>query len=319
MIFHPLVIGYLALDALVIALLAWHLKSLLHAAEGRADEDPRTLTSRTLTFRTIFAAVLMATILVVLTITEALPGLVAGAMCGKGVLKATDGYGLRAIVFQLVAVAALTIWSAIDRLPRSEETPSRAETSAKAALFAYAPVLMGIFESVRMLWHLDVDAPVSCCSAVAASASMGLPTSRISAILTTHWIWLYAASALGLVLWNAHIAVRRSVPFQTGLVWIYGLGTIAWTAVAGAIVVFEFGDVLGLKPEHQCLWCLFRDKCHYAGYPIFGSLFVLATGGLAQITTARLAPNGMRRHGIIALVALGVFVATTLLPLILST
>ena len=111
MIWHPLLIAVVVGDAL--GLLLWFgaagtafqivVKWAPHSAyREQIQLERRTETAR-LSAKFSLTVFILSSALLIIGITNLLPAIVPGAMCGTGVLQATDGLGGRALMYRFFA------------------------------------------------------------------------------------------------------------------------------------------------------------------------------------------------------------------------
>ena len=125
MIWHPLLIAVVVGDAL--GLLLW-LGAAGTAFQITVKWDPqsahrkqiqlerRTETAR-LSAKFSLAVFIFSSILLIIGITNVLPAIVPGAMCGTGVLQATTGLGGRALIYRFLAFLIMILFTGHGSLP----------------------------------------------------------------------------------------------------------------------------------------------------------------------------------------------------------
>ena len=127
MMAHPLILTVLLLDVLLLALIGKAaVKStmiVLSWAPSSASRKQLQLErlAETVSVEMNWALALsgLSTLTMIVLLTNVLPPLVPGAMCGTGVLQAMGGRGGRAIALRLLAFTALYFWKLIEDLNRT--------------------------------------------------------------------------------------------------------------------------------------------------------------------------------------------------------
>lgn len=333
MILHPLALSLFMADAAaaasILAAGATALRITLHWRPGSAEREQLSLEAagETAALLARIGMILFAatTGLFLLMITNILPSLVPGAMCGTGVMQAMDGYGGRALGFRLVSVAVLYIWYLLETLNRTRPEAPLTPLAARVLLAAVPVVLLGSVEGVRSFRQVDVHQPVSCCAVVydavggkdAAGADAETAPPPMIAFLTLGAALSAAAARLA---WGGPRG-RRGIG---GIVLVLGL---IWPPVAVAALVRGLSAYHYQVLHHRCPWCLFLPDHGLVGFLLFGALFVVCLEGIcARIALAigerhpevvQPAVRRLRRSGRRVFFATVVFLAVSGLPALL--
>ena len=197
--------------------------------------------------------------------------MVAGAMCGTGVLQAMGSDGSRAMIFWGFALIILYSWRVLDGLDSHDPKGVMAQTGARMMMAAAPFFVLAVFYSWQALMRVDNVPPVSCCAAVydqvlgdgAGSAAMQwlAPISL--------WVNLMGSAAL-LIL--ALLAIRRpdrgSGAMSAVIAILWSIGT---TIAVKQVWATYYYQVL----SHPCPWCLFLPDYYGAGFFIFGCMAVV--------------------------------------------
>jgi hypothetical protein len=290
-IVHPIVAAVVVSDVtaavLLLAAVSTAVRTLLgwnplEASRGQLALE-RRVERASLQARAGSAFFLVGSVTAVLGVASVLPGIVPGAMCGTGVLQAMGADGERAVWTRALALLALGAWHVLDRLDRSSPSAPLTTAAARALLVAGPIVLLAVSDSARALLGLDVQAPVDCCAALYDAVRVGRDGAhRWSAGVP--WVWLMIGGGATLV--AAALSLRRvlgarsrAVPYAVALavlacVWV----PLASRALVGELAAYHYGVL-----AHDCPWCLFAARHDLVGYPLFGSLAVVAAEALAAL------------------------------------
>ena len=331
MIVHPLLLAVSALDlvSLLFVLLAALTSARVVAgwSPGSADQKQIALETRaeaaSIQARWGLLFLLVSTATLIVGITTVLPGVVAGAMCGTGVLEATEGAGRRALAMRGAAVALLFAWHLLDRLNRSGPGSHLAVGSAKALLLATPLLVIAVVDTVGVVTALDLHRPVDCCSVVYDRIRPAVE-GRIGLVVPDHLRVLgWAAGSVLLLLLGLRIRLSPTAALGKEAPTI-ALLSLAWIPVSATVLVRVLAvDEYGVL-HHHCPWCLFLPHHTSVGVPLFGSLVAVALEGpaayLCSVVAARvpeLSREALRRSRTAALrtvVAVVLFLAVAGLP-----
>jgi len=329
----PLMLAVGAADLLALLLLAVAVLTAARVAAGWAPEqasraqlllEARAETAALLA-RWALGLWLLGSLLLLVAITQVLPELIPGAMCGTGVLQAAGPPGARAIILRLLALALLAAWQLLDRLNQADPRAPLTLAAARALLLAAPLVLLGAVDTARAFMSPATGEPVSCCAMVYAQGSAG--AGELAAAAGSAWLWpaLIGATLLvaaGLALWRlpAPWPRRLSRPAAAlGAAWV----VMAYVALVQVLAPYHYGVL-----HHHCPWCLFLPEHHRVAFVAFGALAVAALEGLAAAVAATVGQSSseaiakatrrrVRTAGWRLAFAVVVFTAITALPALL--
>lgn len=297
MIGHPLVIAVLVLDLLALgfALSAappWLGVLLEWAPDGSGARQLRleaSLEAASLGTRWAVGLFGLGSLLLLVGVTGVLPDLVPGAMCGTGVLLATEGLGERALALRGFALAALWVWQTLDHLNRAAPRPPAIPLEARWHLLSLPLLGYAAWSTFRALLQLDPHQPVSCCQALYSStaataegaAPLGLPAAAWLALFFGGLVALPLLTALSGLLKARRRALHGAL-LATALVWL----PAAVVTLSQHLAAYHYGVL-----HHHCPWCLFLGEHHAVGYPLFAALLLIGLEALAGFTTATAAAH----------------------------
>ncbi len=331
MIWHPLLLSVLTLDVLALFFL---LAGLLSALQIAARWSPasvekeqlaleRRAESASIQGRTCAVLLLTSTLILIIAISGVLPDLVPGAMCGTGVLQATQGAGGRALALRALALGLVAAWHLVDRLNRARPGSPLALTASRALLLAGPVVFLAVYDTFRAVLRLDVHRPVDCCSVVydqirpagEAVGTFGLPEA--------YGVWGLALG--GIVILFLGVRLRRSrrqqEPRRTAPL---ALVTLCWVPLAASALVRSLAAYHYGVLQHRCPWCLFLPEHKLVGYLLFGALTLTAVEAGAAFLCSKIAatlpalePDTLKRSraaGLRITAATALFLALSGLP-----
>lgn len=298
MIVHPIVLGVLAVDGMVLVLEAgaavFAFQALLSWNPANASETQLRLEARSesaeIAAGLAFWTFAFGSLLFVVALTNVLPDIVPGAMCGTGVLNAMGDAGWKAIGLRLAAVSLLyTGWASI-RLNRSDPTAPLTLLNARLRLFGLPILALAVAYTTGALWSLNVDQPVNCCAVVYDAFESTSGASRLPVISDGGWLSVFAALSVAL-LFAAVLVERQKTPAAGAAAGLLMLALAWMPASAIALVTVLSAYIYGVL-HHHCPWCLFLPEHGMAGFVLFGVWMMI---GL-EAATAWLATSLCRKE-----------------------
>jgi len=296
MIRHPLLLSVISIDVVSLLLDAVAAVSALQivtrgspesAANGRIALGGEAGTASILG-RAGLALLAFSTVLLIFGIAGVLPKIVPGAMCGQGVLQATNGAMGRALALRGLALGVLAVWHLLDRLNRSRPNSPLATQAARTLLLAIPLIVLAVYDTFQATLRLDVSRPVDCCTVVYDKVRNVDPVGSSWSIPDAYWIGglLLGGIAiifLGLRLW------RSSRPMGTRATGLVSVVTVLWVPVAVTALLRSFAAYHYRFPRHPCSWCLFLPENKLVGYMLFGCLIVAAAEACAAFICSTVA------------------------------
>jgi hypothetical protein len=296
MIWHPLLLAVLALDGLSLVFLltaaATAGQIFMHWSPASSDRAQILLERRAESARVSAAFGVaffgLAGVLLIVAITNVLPDLVPGAMCGTGVIQATKGIGGRAIGLRLLAVLILSYRVVFEQWNRSLPEQPLTAFNSRLLLLAMPFVAMAIWDTAGAVRQLDTHQPVSCCAVVydqfrsltAARQTAGIPESA--------WVAAFWLSAVGLCGCGWRVWRSKTTPSAGPAARLTGL-VLLWLPVAAIVLVRRLAAYHYEVLHHHCPWCLFLPEHHLVGFLLFGLLSAIAFEGLLPLAAAGVA------------------------------
>ncbi|MCK8603592.1 hypothetical protein [Desulfoferrobacter suflitae] len=287
MIWHPLLLAVLILDSLsffmVSAAAVTALRIVISWSPQSAEQHQIRLEVKaevaSVQVRGAGLLFVASSVLFIVAVSNVLPALVPGAMCGTGVLQACRGLGQRALAFRLLTIVIVYVWCSVDRLNRAHPDAPLTTVSGRGCLLLVPVLFLAYLDSVRAVMALDTHQPVDCCAVVydqvrslapATGNLLSLPDAWMVAVFLAAGILLIV---LGLRVWRAKSPPSSPLSFAlTGLslLWV----PLAYLALIRVLAAYHY-QVL----YHHCPWCLFLADHHLVGYPLFGALAVTCLEG----------------------------------------
>ena len=200
---------------------------------------------------------------------DKISNILTGAMCGAGVVDATD-YGNYLFVLKIINLYVFAYWLALHNEDMKHE--NQPYTKAKFGFFIVAFFLFlseMVLEGV-MFGSIDLDEIVSCCGTI-YSSSTGSYISQIFAMNPSLLLALfYGTFALILIFYIS----KRSYAFA--------ISNIFFILISIITLITFFGTYIYELPSHHCPFCFLQSDYYYVGYLLYILLF---SGTFYGITT----------------------------------
>jgi len=225
---------------------------------------------------------------------DGLAVLVPGAMCAAGVISAND-YGLNLLFIKLLLLFLLFFWMALNRYDL--EARSYPVFRWKSWLFVgiFLLVLLEGWLDLAYFSHIDLRAPVSCCSALFGQLEGANPLPfglNIPRLLLLYYL-LFGVTAASMLLHQKAVTLLSATLFMV---------------VSYYAVVYFFGTYVYELPTHKCPFCMMQREYGYVGYAIWGTLFIGTFLALIWAIMGLLLKQERRRERSWSLLLLSVFV-----------
>jgi hypothetical protein len=331
MIWHPILIAVFVGDLISLLLLLAAAKTAFktiiqwapQSAGGSQIQLERAVESGELTAKFALAAFLASTLLLLAGITNVLPAVIPGAMCGTGVLQATHGLGGSALFCRFLTLGIVYLWLVLEKLNSLQPDRPLVVGSARVLLLAVPFHVLAVSTTLQAVWQMDAHQSVNCCAVVYdqfQSLAMARQTAGIPNSLWLSAFWMLSI----LMLLSGLCALRAGASGRVKISGWLALFALLWVPTAAVVLVKVFAAYYYQVLHHHCPWCLFLPDHKFVGIPLFFSLAVVVLEGPAAFITAKIAVQypqfvhaaGRRSQvaGIRTLLAVGAFIGMVSLP-----
>jgi hypothetical protein len=298
MIWHPLLIAVVVGDLL--SLLLWLgaattafqivIKWVPQSAKREQIQLERRAETARLSAKFSLAVFFLSTALLIIAITHVLPEIVPGAMCGTGVLQATDGLGGRALLYRFLVFFIMTLWLTYEKLNLSRPDAPLTRYNARILLLVLPFFLLAVITTLRGILRIDSHQPVDCCAMVYDQFGSLTAARQIAGIPNTFWVWTFwmlTALMLSCAVWSLRTN-RTHGKKATGSL---ALITVIWVPMAAITLVRVYAAYFYHVLHHHCPWCLFLPEHKFVGIPLFGALIIITLEGPISYLAAKTAAN----------------------------
>jgi hypothetical protein len=309
MIRHPLLIAVIAGDLL--SLLLWLsaaatafqivIKWVPQSAGREQIQLERRAETARLSAKFSLAVFFLSTALLIIGITNVLPDIVPGAMCGTGVLQATDGLGGRALIYRVFALFIMALWLTYEKLNLSRPDAPLTIYNSRILLLVLPFFLLAVITTFKGILRIDSHQSVDCCAMVYDQFGNLAAARQIAGISNTFWVWTFwLLTALMFLCAVRSLRTKRTNGEKAA--GSLAVITVVWVPIAAITLVRVYAAYFYQVLHHHCPWCLFLPEHKFVGVPLFGALIIIALEGpisyLVVKTAAKfpdLAPRARRR------------------------
>jgi hypothetical protein len=298
MIWHPLLIAVVVGDWL--SLLLWLgaaatafqivIKWVPQSAKREQIQLERRAETARLTAKFSLAVFFFSTALLIIAITNVLPESVPGAMCGTGVLQATDGLVGRALMVRFFAFFIMTLWLTYEKLNLSRPDAPLTTYNARVLLLVLPFFLLAVIMTFRGILCIDSHQPVDCCAMVYDQFGSLAAARQIAGIPNTFWVWTFwmlTALMLSCAVWSLKTNRTHGEKAAGSLAVI----TVIWVPIAVITLVRVYAAYFYQVLHHHCPWCLFLPEHKFVGVPLFGALVIITLEGPISYLAVKAAAN----------------------------
>jgi len=298
MILHPLLFAVVVGDLL--SLLLWLgaavtafqvvIKWVPQSTERKQIQLERRVETARLSARFSFAVFFLSTTLLIIGITNVLPEIVPGAMCGTGVLQATDGLGGRALLYRFFVFFIMGLWFTSEKLNLSRPNAPLTKYNSRVLLLALPFFFLAVITTFRGFLSIDSHQPVDCCAMVYDQFSNLAAARKIAGIPNTFWVWTFWTLTVVMLLfavWSQRTKRTNGDKASGSLAVI----SVIWVPIAAITLVRVYAAYFYQVLHHHCPWCLFLPEHKFVGVPLFGVLFIITLEGPISYLAAKTAAN----------------------------
>ena len=199
MIWHPLLIAVILGDLLSLLLLTAAAKTAFQilikwtpeSAERVQIRLERKAETARLSAKFAFAVFFISSVILIIAITNVLPEIVPGAMCGTGVLQATDGLWGHALIFRFCVFFILMLWLTFEKLNLGRPDLPLTKYNSRILLLAFPCFLLAAVTTFRGTLRIDTHQPVDCCAVVYDQFANLAVARQAIGIPDVFWVWAF--------------------------------------------------------------------------------------------------------------------------------
>ncbi len=298
MIWHPLLLAVVIGDLLSMLLLLAAGKTAFRiiikwtpqsATREQVQLERKAETAR-LSAKFSLTVFFFSTALLIIGITNVLPEIVPGAMCGTGVLQATDGLGGRALIYRFFVFFIMTLWLRFEKLNLSRPDVPLTKYNSRVLLLALPFFSLAGITTFRGIMRIDSHRPVDCCAMVYDQFANLAAARQTAGIPDSFWIWTFWILT-ALLLACAFRSLRSQPANGLKAAGSLALVTFFWVPIASITLVRVYTAYFYQVLHHHCPWCLFLPEHKFVGVPLFSALVIITLEGPLSYLSAKIAEN----------------------------
>ena len=198
---------------------------------------------------------------------DKISNVLVGAMCGAGVVDATE-YGTYLFILKIINIYLFGYWLVLHSVDVKDE--KQPYTKAKFGFFIvifFFFILELVLEGV-MFSSIDVDKMVSCCGNIYSSSATSY-ISNIFTIDTNIFLALFYGTFFFIIV--GYFFKNR---------YLFVVANLLFIVIAIITLIVFFGTYIYEIPTHHCPFCFLQKDYYYVGYLIYTFLFLGTFYGL---------------------------------------
>ena len=298
MIWHPLLIAVMVGDLL--SLLLWLSAARIafqivinwvpQSAEREQIQLERRAETARLSAKFSLAVFFLSSALIIIGTTNVLPEIIPSAMCGTGVLQATDGLAGRALIYRFFVFFIMALWLTYEKLDLSQPDAPLTRYNSRILLLALPFFAAAVIQTFSGFLRIDSHQPVDCCAIVYDQFGNLETTRQIAGIPDTFWVWTFwmlTALMLSLALWS----LKTNRTTGTKITGYLAVITVFWVPVAIITLVRVYAAYFYQVLHHHCPWCLFLPEHKFVGVLLFGTLIIITLEGSISYLVSKTTVN----------------------------
>jgi|GEM_PF-138443 len=196
---------------------------------------------------------------------DSLTPFIKAAMCGVGVLNATNA-GWELIGLKIAMLFAFLLWISSDKADKQKLNYPFTKLKIAFFIFIYLLLVVEIVMDFSVIFSLDTQKVVSCCSVTFSNTnvvgSFVLPSWRVIAAVFTATILVHI------------LFVNLSFIKHTIFTWLSLLFSVVFIVVGLFGIIYFVSPYIYENPSHTCPFCILQKEYYYVGYGLYITLFL---------------------------------------------
>ena len=201
---------------------------------------------------------------------DKISNVLTGAMCGAGVLDATD-VGNYLIIFKILNIYIFAFWLLLNKSDLQNKLQPYTKVKFGLFLLAYLLLIIEIYLEVDMIFSFEIDKLVSCCGSLYSSSSDSFVSNLFS---VSNSILVSAFYANFLILLIFYFLKNN---------YLFALANTLFVISSIFSLIMFFGTYIYELPSHHCPFCYLQDDYYFIGYFLYATLFLGTFNGLVVI------------------------------------
>lgn len=190
---------------------------------------------------------------------DKISNILVGAMCGAGVVNATE-YGVPLLILKMLNLYLFAFWISLNSEDMKYEEQKYFKAKFLLFIFAYVLLVTEIITEIVMFSSIDINSVVDCCGVIFSVTD----TTYISEILS-HDILLTQLFYINFILLVVFYMLKKRA--------IYGVLNLSFLIVSLLSLISFYGTYIYELPTHHCPFCMLQKDYMYVGYLLYIFLF----------------------------------------------
>lgn len=190
---------------------------------------------------------------------------IKAAMCGVGVLNATN-IGWELIALKIFMLFAFLLWISIDKIDKQKLDYPYVKMKIGFYVFIFIFLLIEIIADYVMIFSLDTQKVVSCCSVTFSN------TNVIGSIVLPGWRVIAGVFILAFIL---HIVFLALSYLKHKIYSIFSfIFSFIFIIIGLFSIIYFISPYIYENPSHTCPFCILQKEYYYVGYSLYITLFL---------------------------------------------
>lgn len=208
----------------------------------------------------IFAIKIPLFIFFIFTLDE-ISIILPGAMCGAGVVNATD-YGLYLLILKVLNLYFFAYWIVLNSEDMKSESQAYVKLKFQLFIPLYILLMIEIFLEAMMFFSIDVKDVVDCCGVIFSSSDSTYMAKVIGASPIVQTSIFYTTFFVMII---AYFMKKRE---------LFSILNVLYALVSLTTLIGFFGTYIYEMPTHHCPFCFLQKDYNYVGYLLYAFLFL---------------------------------------------
>jgi len=201
---------------------------------------------------------------------DKLSNVLSGAMCGAGVLDATE-YGTILISLKILNIYLFAFWLVLNKEDLNQEDKPYIKIKFAFFIGLFVLFLAEILLEYYTFYNFEVDKLVSCCGTLYSASSTSF-VSNIFAIDNSIIVSLFYIN---------FSLITFAYVFKSK--YVYAISNLTFIVISIVALIMFFGTYIYELPSHHCPFCYLQSDYYYIGYLIYALLFFGTFNGLIVV------------------------------------
>jgi hypothetical protein len=192
---------------------------------------------------------------------DKISNLIVGAMCGVGVVNATE-YGVYLLIIKILNIYIFGLWLTIYYLNIKHQHLPYTKIKFELFILSYILFIVELILMWSMFSSIDTEKMVSCCGTLFSSNSASTIGNIIRIKPSISLSAFYGTAILMLIFYKFRVK------------YLFAIINLFFLIVSLSTLISFFGTYIYQLPTHHCPFCFLQSDYNYIGYLIYTLLFL---------------------------------------------